>query len=77
MEGRRILLVTSAFHLKRSVALFTRQGFAVTPVPADYRAETRGPSIASYIPRAHHLETSSTAIAEYLSLAWYGMRGKL
>lgn len=38
--GERWLLVTSAFHMPRSVAVFRAAGFDVEPYPVDYR--TRG-----------------------------------
>ena len=34
----RLLLVTSAWHLRRAVALFEQEGFAVQPVGADDRS---------------------------------------
>src|SRR4029078_2636944 len=36
-EGERWLLVTSAFHMPRSVGLFRTGGFAVEPYPVDWR----------------------------------------
>ncbi len=33
----RILLVTSAYHMRRSVALFEAQGLEVVPAPTDYQ----------------------------------------
>ena len=35
--GERWLLVTSAWHMPRSVGVFRKAGFAVTPYPVDYR----------------------------------------
>ena len=35
--GERWLLVTSAFHMPRSVGLFRKAGFAVEPYPVDWR----------------------------------------
>ena len=35
--GERWLLVTSAFHMPRSVGLFRKVGFAVEPYPVDWR----------------------------------------
>jgi uncharacterized SAM-binding protein YcdF (DUF218 family) len=40
-SGERWLLVTSAFHLPRSVGLFRKAGFAVEPYPVDWRAGGR------------------------------------
>jgi uncharacterized SAM-binding protein YcdF (DUF218 family) len=36
-NGERWLLVTSAFHMPRSVGLFRKAGFAVEPYPVDWR----------------------------------------
>jgi uncharacterized SAM-binding protein YcdF (DUF218 family) len=41
MPGERWLLVTSAWHMPRSVGVFRKAGFAVEPYPVDFR--TRGP----------------------------------
>jgi uncharacterized SAM-binding protein YcdF (DUF218 family) len=73
LKGNRILLVTSAYHLKRSVALFKKQGFDVVPAPAGYRSEQRQLKYFSFIPSAGNLSSSSLALAEYLSYSWYSM----
>ena len=39
--GERWLLVTSAYHMPRSVGLFRKAGFAVEPFPVDWRAGSR------------------------------------
>ena len=41
-SGERWLLVTSAFHMPRSVGLFRKAGFAVEPYPVDWRVGGRG-----------------------------------
>ena len=40
-DGERWLLVTSAFHMPRSVGLFRKAGFAVEPYPVDWRVGGR------------------------------------
>ena len=40
--GERWLLVTSAFHMPRSIGLFRKAGFAVEPYPVDWRVGGRG-----------------------------------
>ena len=77
LPGKTIVLVTSAYHMRRSAAMFRKHGFTVIPAPTGYRSASRPLSITSFIPRAGALDTSSTALAEYLSLAWYGAAGKL
>ena len=39
--GERWLLVTSAYHMPRSVGLFRKAGFAVEPYPVGWRVEAR------------------------------------
>lgn len=73
--GKRIILITSAFHMKRAVAMFSRVGINVIPAPTDYMSEQKGISFYGLIPKAGNLENSSIAIYEYLCLLWYGVRG--
>lgn len=73
IKGKDIILVTSAFHLKRATAMFRKQGFRVIPAPAGYRYEHRKLTFFSFIPSAGNLEGSSTAISEYASLLWYSL----
>jgi uncharacterized SAM-binding protein YcdF (DUF218 family) len=75
VQGNDIILVTSAFHMKRSTAFFRKRGFTVIPAPVAYRGQSRFVSLNSILPRAGHLETSSFALSEYISTVWYRMRG--
>jgi uncharacterized SAM-binding protein YcdF (DUF218 family) len=77
LKGKRIILVTSAFHMKRSVALFKKQGFDVVPSPTGYLALSQPVSRYSFIPSAAGLSTSAVALSEYISFAWYSMKGDL
>jgi len=62
----RVLLVTSAWHLRRAVVLFERAGFDVVPAGADYRSmrACRGP--ACWVPDVGALEASGLVVKEYL-----------
>ncbi len=77
LRGKRILLVTSAYHMRRSVGFFKKQGFEVVPAPCGYRGERRALSYHSFIPHAAGLYYSNCALAEYISLAWYTIVGEL
>jgi len=77
IKGNSIILVTSAFHMKRSSAMFRRQGFDVMTAPSGYKSEQRGLSLYSCIPRAGSLNDSSAALAEYLSIFWYTITGAM
>jgi uncharacterized SAM-binding protein YcdF (DUF218 family) len=76
-DASRIILVTSALHLPRSVALFTRAGFSVQPAPADYLATGEGFAILDLLPRAIWLAHSDDAIHEWVGLATYRIAGRL
>ena len=49
-DGERWLLVTSAYHMPRSVGLFRKAGFAVEPYPVDWRVD--GPGLLTFSPMA-------------------------
>ncbi len=77
LRGKRVILVTSAFHLKRASAMFRAQGFDVIPAPAGYMSEQSGFSLFSLVPAADHMSTTATALHEYLSFLWYKGRGDI
>ncbi len=63
----KILLVTSAFHLPRAVAVFKKYGITdVIPFPTEKRM-TEGPFRFSYlVPELAALQTTTVAIKEYV-----------
>ena len=78
------LLVTSAFHMPRSLATFRqRSGLTVVPVACDYQLPgrahygkpTAGNTLKSLLPEAEALYLSSLALKEHLGLAVYRLRG--
>lgn len=77
LNGGRIILVTSASHMRRAAAMFRAQGFEVLPAPTAYISEQLPFTFYSLIPQAGTLSVSCAALYEYLSLAWYGIRGDL
>jgi uncharacterized SAM-binding protein YcdF (DUF218 family) len=76
--AHRILLVTSAMHMPRSVALFRHAGFTVIPVPSNHITGWGQPSLPfSLLPDPQLLADSRFAVREYVGLAVYGLRGWL
>jgi uncharacterized SAM-binding protein YcdF (DUF218 family) len=70
-SSSRILLVTSAFHMRRAQRLFERQGVNVVPFPVDFKARGAwaGPlwrDPLQWLPTAGSLRSSSTALRELL-----------
>ena len=72
------LLVTSAAHMPRAVALFKKQGADPVPSPADYRtAKGEALSPDDYFPSAENLVTTRYAWHEYLGMMWGKVIGLL
>ena len=76
-EGETWLLVTSAFHMPRSVGLFRRAGFAVVPWPTDYLASGSEGVRLKPDETAENIAVSSIAIREWLGLAGYYLTGRI
>ena len=76
-EGERWVLVTSAFHMPRSVGLFRRAGFDVVPWPTDYMGNgTESASIKLDEP-AENLTVTTLALREWAGLLVYYLTGKI
>lgn len=77
IPGGEWLLVTSAFHMPRSVGAFREQGISVIPWPADYRTSgTDGFAIGRDDPMEAMSEVS-LAIREWIGLAVYAATGRI
>ncbi len=74
---KKIVLVTSAYHMKRAAAMFKKREIDVIPAPTDYISEQKGISFYSLIPTVGCLYTSTIAFSEYLSFTWYRLTGQL
>lgn len=75
--GEIWLLVTSAFHMPRSVGLFRKAGFDVTPWPGDYRTtgvETPGLAQDNV---ADALQNLTIALREWIGLVAYYFTGRI
>lgn len=71
---RRILLVTSAYHMPRAVWCFTRQGIEVIPAPTDYKADRGVPyDLESFLPTPDGFQNARRALREYLGSLQYGI----
>lgn len=72
VEGERFILVTSAYHIPRSIALFKKHGMNPIPGPTDYLTKERqgGISPGMFSPCADELRKVERAVHEYLGLAW-------
>ena len=75
---KRFLLVTSAAHMPRSVALFKKHGLDPIPAPADYlvkKAQRFSPG--AFFPGSDALKQTEVVWHEYLGLVWAWLRGSI
>jgi uncharacterized SAM-binding protein YcdF (DUF218 family) len=71
----RILLVTSAFHMRRASGTFRQTGLTVIPFAADFLAQGDTPDLMlSLFPSANGLVDSGLAIKEWSGLMVYRLR---
>jgi uncharacterized SAM-binding protein YcdF (DUF218 family) len=75
--GEPFAVVTSAWHMPRSIALFRHAGMNPLPAPADYTAR-RGDSLRldNFLWDVSSLERSTWAIRERLGYLWIWLRGR-
>ncbi|MBI4450228.1 YdcF family protein, partial [Candidatus Uhrbacteria bacterium] len=73
----KILLVTSAWHMRRAVAVFERLGMDVVPVPTDFAARTLRVTPLSFFPSADAFSSSVTSIHEWVGILSYRLLGRI
>ncbi len=66
-----ILLVTSALHMPRALALFTAQGLQADPAPTDFESHLLPPGVLAWLPDAMALDGSGRAMKELVG-KWVG-----
>jgi len=72
------ILVTSAIHMPRSMALFEKLGMRPIPAPADYAAPGRQAlSPDDFFPSPYRLSDSHSALHEYLGIVWSWLRRQI
>ena len=75
-DKRKVILVTSAFHMTRAKKIFEEQNFQVIPFPVDFRTYDFSGNktlylLFGFIPNAHNLADSSLAIREIMGRIIY------
>ena len=81
----KVLLVTSALHMPRSLLVFRRQGIEAIPAPTDFLvsegdfqpSRTVQGAILNLIPDAQSLQQFTSALKEYIGIFIYRLRGWL
>ncbi|WP_213772581.1 YdcF family protein [Bradyrhizobium sp. dw_78] len=76
-SGERWLLVTSAYHMPRSVGLFRKAGFPVEPYPVDWRVGGRSDLFAFSNIEDDGLGRTDAGAREWIGLVAYWATGKI
>jgi uncharacterized SAM-binding protein YcdF (DUF218 family) len=76
-DGQCWLLVTSAFHMPRSVGLFRKAGFDVQPYPVDWRVGGRDDLFSFSNVAVEGLGRTDLAVREWIGLIAYWATGKI
>ena len=75
---KHILLVTSGSHMRRSLALFEKQGLQVTAAATDHQIpKFRDSLVPGWLPTYYRLARSSRAIHEWVGYWVYDLTGKI
>ena len=75
-SGERWLLVTSAYHMPRSIGAFRKAGFAVEAYPVDYRTTGAADLWIPFDSVATGLRRTDTAAREWVGLLVYWLTGR-
>lgn len=74
---KKVIVVTTAWHMPRAARLFRAAGVSFAPFPVDFRRDrTRALSAAEFLPRAESFQMSETALRECYGYAFYALTGR-
>ena len=77
-KGERCIVVTSAAHMRRSLALFRKAGVDALPAPTHFLSQRNASlSLGDFFPKTGHLHGADVAAHEYLGLAWARLTGRI
>lgn len=74
--GERWLLVTSGYHMPRSVGIFRKAGFEITAYPVDFRTRDAGDALRIFESIPDGLKRVDMAVREYAGLLVYWLTGR-
>lgn len=73
-ERKKIILVTSAFHMKRAEMLFAKTGLEIFAYTVDFKASYTALTPMSFLPSVSALATTDAAIREALGIVFYKLK---
>lgn len=73
-SSKKIILVTSAFHMQRAQKMFEHLGFSVFPFPVDSRVQGDDLTLMSFLPDPRALYATHTVLHEMLGRLYYQLK---
>jgi uncharacterized SAM-binding protein YcdF (DUF218 family) len=74
----RFILVTSASHMPRSMAIFRKLGMNPVPTPTGHKVkDSQSFNSLLFFPKAENLLKSEAGMHEYLGMVWAKLRGQI
>ncbi len=71
VEEKPFFLVTSAYHMDRSIREFNRLGASPLPAPADFKRKGKDYNVLDFFPDSQNLKRSDIAFHEYFGTLYY------
>lgn len=78
VKNDQFVVITSASHMPRAMAMFKKAGLKPIPAPVNHevkKTQFHGPD--SFFPSAANIENAETAIHEYLGMIWAKLRRQI
>ena len=74
---RRVILVTTGWHMPRAARLFRAAGVDFIPFPVDFRVDHKHAfSLLDFLPKAENLNETEIALRECYGYAFYSLTGR-
>jgi uncharacterized SAM-binding protein YcdF (DUF218 family) len=78
VNGDSLILVTSAYHMPRSMGLFGRMGMRCLAGPTNYMIrDPQGFNPDRLFPNSRAIRRAETLLHEYMGMAWSSLRNKI
>ncbi|MEP4486928.1 MAG: YdcF family protein [Halioglobus sp.] len=68
-----VLLVTSAFHMRRAEAMFRMEGVMLIPSATDYQIVHAPPLVPKWLPTVENLQRTTLALKEYVGFLVFAL----
>jgi len=74
---KKVIVVTTAWHMPRAVLVFRHAGLEIIPFPVDFRSDgVRAVTFVDFLPKADSLQMTETALRECYGYIFYTVTGR-